>query len=479
MSKATSKVIIYPGTFNPITTAHIQLAQKAVEFIKADKCIILPTGTNDFKTTNISGENRLQMIQKCLPDLNRGTARYEVSDYEITHVNSYTYLSLSKLQNEVDLKASEIYILMGDDNALEIQSWKESEKLMRDYNFLVYPRYHQINTLEREMVAIWGNNKKNVIILPCDTIDVSATQIREYLRLGAYDTAKAIMPSKVFNHIILNNYYNIYTEKPNVLKEIYENLDAYLLAFDENAEKIINDIMVEMREKLEQSGCKGFVLGMSGGVDCSVMAALCHRGNIPLKLISMPNGGSMSGNPSRHAQMVADDFANGELDVRDIQGEVQAINSIANQSLESCDMSQQSDSDMAYANIAPRVRMTVLYTVAQRMNYLVLGTSNLSELTMGYFTKWGDGAADIEPISPYLKSEVKVLARHLLISDEIIDKQPSAELWDGQTDEDEMGVTYHQIDSYKRLGVGESDVIEKIKTAESRNYHKRVNLLAN
>jgi NAD+ synthase len=100
------------------------------------------------------------------------------------------------------------------------------------------------------------------------------------------------------------------------------------------------------------------------------------------------------------------------------------------------------------ANVKPRMRMAALYLVANSLNYLVAGTGNRSELTIGYFTKHGDGGVDILPIGGLLKSEVFTLARGLGVPDRIVDKPPSAGLWQGQTDENEMGFTYADLERY-------------------------------
>ena len=100
------------------------------------------------------------------------------------------------------------------------------------------------------------------------------------------------------------------------------------------------------------------------------------------------------------------------------------------------------------ANVKPRLRMTTLYFVANSLNYLVAGTGNRSELTIGYFTKYGDGGVDVLPIGKLLKGDVRALARELDVPEAIIEKTPSAGLWLGQTDEDEMGFTYADLENY-------------------------------
>jgi NAD+ synthase len=100
------------------------------------------------------------------------------------------------------------------------------------------------------------------------------------------------------------------------------------------------------------------------------------------------------------------------------------------------------------ANVKPRLRMTTLYFVANSLNYLVAGTGNRAELTIGYFTKYGDGGVDVLPIGDLLKSEVRTFARELGVPLPVIDKAPSAGLWLGQTDEEEMGFTYAELERY-------------------------------
>ena len=110
--------------------------------------------------------------------------------------------------------------------------------------------------------------------------------------------------------------------------------------------------------------------------------------------------------------------------------------------------STDSRTQVPLANIKPRLRMSALYFLANSLNYLVVGTGNRSELTVGYFTKQGDGAVDLLPLGRLLKSEVRALARELDVPAAIIDKAPSAGLWAGQTDEEEMGFSYADLERY-------------------------------
>jgi len=127
---------------------------------------------------------------------------------------------------------------------------------------------------------------------------------------------------------------------------------------------------------------------------------------------------------------------------------------------------------MAEVNIKPRLRMTALYYYAQAKNYLVVGTDNWSELKIGYFTKHGDGGIDLAPLGSLVKHEVKELAHELKIPAEIIEKNPSAGLWDGQTDESEMGFSYQELDNYILNGEARPEIEAKIKKLAAKNSHK-------
>jgi len=117
--------------------------------------------------------------------------------------------------------------------------------------------------------------------------------------------------------------------------------------------------------------------------------------------------------------------------------------------------------------------MSTLYTVATNYNYLVVGTDNLSEWHTGYFTKYGDGGVDLQPILPFTKTEVFEMARVLGVPDSVISKMPSADLWEGQTDEAEMGVSYAELDAYLQNKQVSHEAREKIEQMHERTEHKR------
>ncbi|MBM4464070.1 MAG: NAD+ synthase [Chloroflexi bacterium] len=186
-------------------------------------------------------------------------------------------------------------------------------------------------------------------------------------------------------------------------------------------------------EKVEEAGAEGVVLGISGGVDSAVVAVLAKKGlgDGVLGLI-MP----CHSDPTdvEHARRLAAEF--------DIQTEYVDLTPVFDRLLEALPPGDR----VAAGNLKARLRMAVWYYFANSRNYLVAGAGNKSELKAGYFTKFGDGGVDILPLGDLLKTQVRELARELGIPEEVIAKPPSAGLWEGQTDEGEMGITYEELD---------------------------------
>lgn len=197
--------------------------------------------------------------------------------------------------------------------------------------------------------------------------------------------------------------------------------------------KLADRISDWIRERVEEAEAEGVVLGMSGGIDSSTAAVLSKRavGDRMLGLI-MPCHSDSTG--TEHAQLVADKFG--------INTEYVDLTPVFDRLLGVLPPGDK----VAVGNLKPRLRMATLYYFANSRNYLVVGTGNKSELKVGYFTKYGDGGVDFLPLGDLLKTQVRGLARELDIPEEIIVKPPSAGLWEGQTDEGEMGITYEELD---------------------------------
>ncbi|AFS78057.1 NH(3)-dependent NAD(+) synthase NadE [Gottschalkia acidurici 9a] len=230
----------------------------------------------------------------------------------------------------------------------------------------------------------------------------------------------------------------------------------------ESIEKVCDDLINWLKEKVNDAGSKGVVFGLSGGIDSAVVAALAKRAFPDTSLgVIMP----CHSNPQdeEHARLLADTLNLKVLKV-DLTDTFDTLTS---------EVKDNESNKLATSNIKPRLRMTTLYYFAQLNNYLVAGPSNKSEFTTGYFTKHGDSAVDIFPIADFVKEEIFELAKYLGVNSEIINKAPSAGLWENQTDEDEMGFGYKDLDHYIKTGEGKKEIVEKIDRMNKISEHKR------
>lgn len=224
-----------------------------------------------------------------------------------------------------------------------------------------------------------------------------------------------------------------------------------------------------IKRQLKEAKAKGIVVGLSGGVDSSLVAALTKETVGKNRLLALILPCHSQSADLKDARLMAK-----KLDIR----------------TKTIDLSKTYDNlikilpkakagSIAYANLKPRLRMLVLYYFANKLNYLVCGTGNKSEYKVGYMTKHGDGATDILPIGALLKRDVRKLAKELRIPERIITKPPTAGLWPGQTDEGEMGITYPELDDIlerlesKKRQVIPKGKVDKVKEMIRRSEHKR------
>ena len=219
-----------------------------------------------------------------------------------------------------------------------------------------------------------------------------------------------------------------------------------------------------LKKYLEESHCKAYVLGLSGGVDSSLVAAIARKalGKDELFCYAL----DIDSNPAdvEDAKKVAEEL--------DLNLEVINLSKTYHSYLE--DLNGKDFIRLTKSNLKVRMRMVALFAFAQEKSGLVLGTDNMDERYVGYFTKYGDGAADVLPIVYLTKQEVKEAAKLYGLSSLLANRVPSAGLFEGQTDETEMGVKYADLDNYL-LGIKvEKSVEERIEYLHKISEHKRI-----
>ncbi|MFC1918682.1 NAD(+) synthase [Chloroflexota bacterium] len=231
----------------------------------------------------------------------------------------------------------------------------------------------------------------------------------------------------------------------------------------ELAEKLVSWI----KERVTANGCEGVVLGMSGGVDSSVAAVLCQKA-FPQSTLGVLIPCYSSREDEEHALAVAGSFS--------ISTRTVVLDSVFDGLLKVLPDAgaEPAAGRMAQANLKVRLRMLTLYYFANQLKYMVAGSSNKSELAIGYFTKYGDGGVDILPLGNLVKGQVRELAGFLGIPREIIDKPPSAGLWPGQTDEGDLGFSYETLDRYLVTGEVTAETKRRIEPMMTAGNHKRL-----
>ena len=243
-----------------------------------------------------------------------------------------------------------------------------------------------------------------------------------------------------------------------------------------NVEKTKNDIIEFIKSKVCEANTDGIIVGLSGGIDSTLAAYLaCEAvGKDNVFGIIMPSTTTPT-EDKIHGTTIAQHLG--------IQYKEIAIDSILNEFLS---MTQLEENNLAIGNLKARIRMSIIYYFANAKNYLVSGTGNKSEILIGYFTKHGDGACDIEPIGDLYKTDVYQLSEFLDVPQEIIDKPPRAGLWNNQTDEDEIGMSYDLIDQilyhYTENNEDNTEIADKLEISVedvdmiinkiNRNKHK-------
>ena len=219
------------------------------------------------------------------------------------------------------------------------------------------------------------------------------------------------------------------------------------------------DLAGWMKARVAEARARGIVVGLSGGIDSAVVIGLAAMA-APGRTVGVIMPCHSDPIDEEHGRLVADHFGVPTITVDLSPSYDHLLKTLGTATaglpqdqrpavlVDTADLKQQ----LPQANLKPRLRMTTLYYVANGLDYLVAGTGNRCELTIGYFTKYGDGGVDMLPLGRLLKSEVREVARELGVPAPVIEKAPSAGLWLGQTDEGEMGFTYAELERYLTQG---------------------------
>ena len=224
---------------------------------------------------------------------------------------------------------------------------------------------------------------------------------------------------------------------------------------------LYREYLVEwIQQEVKKAGQKGVIVGMSGGVDSSVVAALAKKA-FPDNSLGVFLPISNMGKDLEDAKAVAK-YLDIKTNTIDLTKAFEATSKVVG-----------TKTRLATANIKPRLRMTALYALAQENNFLVLGTDNQAEWILGYFTKYGDGGVDLLPIVHLTKGEVKKMAKEMNLPEAVYTKEPTAALWEGQTDEEELGFSYDEVDKFIRGQHIDPSIKEKIEKQIKITEHKR------
>jgi len=239
---------------------------------------------------------------------------------------------------------------------------------------------------------------------------------------------------------------------------------------------IVESLVSWIREYVERAGSAGVVFGLSGGIDSAVVCGLAARALGPERCLGvvMPIGNFPE---DEDLGRQAGEKFGVRVIAPDLLPAFEALESAfrAERDAAGIEPTSPEAAVLASANVKPRLRMIALYHFANLRNHLVVGTGNKAELTVGYFTKYGDAGVDLLPLADLTKTEVRAVAGVLGVPSRIVDRPPSAGLWEGQTDEEELGMTYAQIDRYLEEGSsGDPEADAAIRRRFLASQHKRV-----
>lgn len=423
------KICLFGGTFDPIHIGHQNIINNLL-VSDYDLIIIMPTGNVDYKKITTDKKHRLNMCQLWAKSL--GDDRVIVDDYEVLNSNiSYTADTISYLLDKYNIDTIDMAI--GYDSYIDLENWNNSEYLKEKVNFVVFNRDGSHNYLG-------------------ETIDISSTALRHY-----FDPTKVVAP--ILPYIVEHQIYDL---QPYIVNYecVAANIDPQLEII-----KRVNYI----KQMLLSSPCKNLVIAISGGQDSTLCGKLCALAieslgpDYQLHLLRLPFGTQADEDDCQ----LALDFIGRNHNIHTFNIK-QATNIV--------DEEVDNNSDFNKGNIKARMRMIYQYALAGKIGALVVGTDHSSENAVGFFTKYGDGGVDFNPLFGLNKRQGKELLKALDCPSILFEKVPTADLEENKpqlADEVAMGFTYNTLDDY--LENKEVNLIDKIKieTKFIQTMHKR------
>ena len=217
-------------------------------------------------------------------------------------------------------------------------------------------------------------------------------------------------------------------------------------------------------QKVKESNSKGVILGLSGGIDSSLLACLVKKSFKKNHLVLIM--------PIK-SNTLDEKYANELIKLKKINGITINLNKIYQEFINTTNISNAKENSLILGNTMARLRMITLYAFAQKNKYLVLGTDNACEWYTGYFTKYGDGGVDLLPMIHLLKKEIRASSKIMGVPDNIINRDPTAGLWNNQTDEDELGFSYDILDDFLSNKEVSQNHIHQIEKIHNLSEHKR------
>lgn len=238
-----------------------------------------------------------------------------------------------------------------------------------------------------------------------------------------------------------------------------------------NLDSVVNGLVEWIKERVHEAGARGVVFGLSGGIDSAVVTALCRRAFPEACLgVIMPCHSDPADEADARLLAQQEGVPAVRIDLSPCYDTLLTALRLG-AGVQNASVPHERER-LAMANVKPRLRMMTLYFIANLHNYVVVGSSNRSELHVGYFTKYGD-TGDILPLGGLVKRQVYDLARFLQLPERVIQRPPSAGLWEGQTDEAELGLTYVELDTYLLEGQAPEAARTRIDALHRASGHKR------